>query len=418
MKKKRIVVTGMGVVSAFGNCVKEFYNKLLAGQSAIDTLTAFDCSDYPTRIAGEIKDFEVGSYMQKKQARRADSFIRYAMVAGKKALEDSGFSLDSFDGINKSRTGIIIGSGMGGMTVFYNNVETLLEKGYRRITPFFVPYIITNMAGALLAIDTGFTGPNYSISTACATSNYTILAAAEEIRMGKVDMVLCGGSEAAMNPMGLAGFVAAKALSTRNDEPKRASRPWDKNRDGFVMGEGSGVIILETLESALARKAPIYAEFLGGSKNCDAHHMTDPIADGSMVAKCIEDSLEDANISKKDINYVNAHATSTIIGDLCEIRAIKKVFKDDIKNIKMNATKSMIGHCLGAAGGMEAIATIMAIHTGKVHPTINLEDPVDELEGIDPVKDKAQDLKITGAISNSFGFGGHNSSIVFAPYKE
>lgn len=413
MKNKRIVVTGMGIVSCFGTDVDVFYNMLLEGKSGIVPIEEFPCADYPTRFAGVIRNFDVGDYMQKKQARRADPFIRYAMVAGKKAFSDARLQLDLVD---KSRIGVLIGSGMGGMTTFYDGAVTVREAGYKRLTPFFVPFIITNMAGALLAIDLEISGPNYSVSTACATSNYSILSAAEELRLGNADVMICGGSEAPMSPIGLSGFVAAKALSTRNEAPEKASRPWDKQRDGFVMGEGSGVLILETLEHAQARKAPILAEFLGGSKNCDAYHMTDPREDGSMVAKCIEDALKDAKISKEDVNYINAHATSTIVGDLCEVRAVKKVFGPHIKNIKMNSTKSMTGHCLGAAGGIEAIATIKAIQTGYLHPTINLENPEEEAADIDLLANKRGELKITAAISNSFGFGGHNSTLVFAPF--
>lgn len=415
MKNKRIVVTGMGLVSCFGTDVDIFYNKLLEGQSGIVPITEFPCEDYPTRFAGVIRNFDVGDFMQKKQARRADPFICYAMVAGKKALIHAGLQLESAD---KSRIGILIGSGMGGMSTFYDGAVTVKELGFRRLTPFFVPFIITNMAGALLAIDLGVTGPNYSISTACATSNYSILSAAEELRLGNADVMICGGSEAPMNPVGLSGFVAAKALSKRNEEPQKASRPWDKDRDGFVMGEGCGVLVLETLEHAQKRNATILAEFLGGSKNCDAYHMTDPREDGLMVAKCIEDALKDAKIKAEDVNYINAHATSTLVGDLCEVRAIKKVFGPHIKNIKMNSTKSMTGHCLGAAGGIEAIATIMAIKTNKLHPTINLDNPEDEVAGIDLLANKGEELKITAAISNSFGFGGHNSTLVFAPFRD
>ncbi len=419
MAKKRIVVTGLGVVSCFGNDVELFYEKLLKGESGIGALDAFDASEFPVRIAGQIRDFEVGDFMQKKQARRVDSFIAYTAVAGKKALLDAQLSLDAA-GLDKSKAGIVIGSGMGGMSTFstfYNGVETLKEKGYRRLTPFFVPYIITNMAGALLAIDLGFQGPNYSISTACATSNYSILAAAEEIELGNANLMLCGGSEAPMSPIGLAGFVAAKVLSERNDAPEKASRPWDKKRDGFVMGEGAGVLVLEELEHALKRKAPIYAEFLGGAKNCDAYHMTNPKEDGSSVALCMEAAIKAAGITPKDINYINAHATSTLVGDICEVTAVRKVFGPHLLNIKMNATKSMIGHCLGAAGGLEAVATVMAIKTSKVHPTINLEDPEEAVKDLDLVTGKFQELKISAALSNSFGFGGHNSTLVFAPYS-
>lgn len=417
MKKKRVVITGMGIVSAFGNDVDTFYNDLLLGKSAVTKITHFDVSDYPTQIAGVINNFDVGDYMQKKMARRADPFIRYAMVAGKKALESSNLSGPNLDTIDKTRSGCIIGSGMGGMSSFSDGVETIIKDGYKRLTPFFVPIIITNMAGALLAIDIGFQGPNFSISTACATSNYCIHIAAEQIRQNNADIMLCGGAEAAMAPIGLAGFVQARALSQRNDEPTKASRPWDKNRDGFVMGEGSGVLVLESLEHAQARNATIYAEYLGGNLNCDAYHMTDPREDGSIVSKCITDAIKDADISINDVNYINAHATSTITGDLCELKAIKKAFGSQTKNIKINATKSMIGHCLGAAGGMEAIATIKAIQTGVLHPTINLDNPEEELGDLDPVANKPQNLKVSAAISSSFGFGGHNSVLVFAPYR-
>ena len=416
MKKKRIVVTGMGVVSCFGTDVEAFYEQLLAGKSGIVPIEEFPCADYPTRFAGAVRNFDPGEYIDKKQARRVDPFIRYIMVAGKKALEHG--NLKSLDQLDKTRCGIIIGSGMGGMSIFYDGVETLIQKSFKRLTPFFVPYIIPNMGSALLAIDLGFMGPNYSISTACATSNYCIQAAAEQIWQGNADLMLCGGAEAPINPIGLAGFVACRALSTRNEDPTKASRPWDTARDGFVMGEGSGVLLLESLEHALARGAPIYAEYLGGSVNCDAHHMTDPKADGAGVARCIEQALENAGISKERINYINAHATSTLVGDMCEINAIRSIFGAQSKDIKINATKSMIGHCLGAAGGLEAVATIMAIRTGKLHPTINHDHPDPLLGDFDIVPNVAKEHKIDAALSNSFGFGGHNSSLVFAPYTE
>lgn len=417
MAKKRIVVTGMGIVSCFGTDVNHFYEQLLAGKSGIVPIDQFPCSEYPTRFAGSVQAFDVGDYMDKKQARRVDPFIRYAMVAGKKALESARVDADALSKLDKNRCGVLIGSGMGGMSVFYDGVETILTKGYKRLTPFFVPYIITNMGGALLAIDLGFMGPNYSISTACATSNYCIHAAAEQIQQGKADLMICGGAEAAINPIGLAGFVAIGALSTKNDDPTKASRPWDTQRDGFVMGEGAGVLVLETLEHALARGAPILAEYLGGSVNCDAYHMTSPREDGEGVGRCIEDAIEASGIAKEEINYINAHATSTLAGDLCEIHAIRKVFGDHANKIKINGTKSMIGHCLGAAGGLEAVATIKAIQTGMLHPTINIENPEPALEGLDIVPNVAKPHKITAALSNSFGFGGHNSTLVFAPYK-
>lgn len=416
MKKKRVVITGMGIASCFGTDVEEFYNKLLAGTSGIVPIENFPCADYPTRFAGEIRNFDVGPYLDKKQARRVDPFVRYATVAGKKALEMSGLTAEALEALDKTRAGVLVGSGMGGMGVYSDGVETLVTKGFKRISPFFVPFIITNMAGAIIAIDLGFMGPNYSISTACATSNNCIFSAAQHIRNGEADLMLCGGSEAAVLPIGLAGFVACKALSERNDDPAKASRPWDKNRDGFVMGEGAGVLVLESLEHALKRGAPILAEYLGGGVSCDANHMTDPRPDGLGVKLCIEAALRDAEIPKEQINYVNAHATSTLAGDLAEINAMRSAFGSHIKNVKINATKSMIGHCLGAAGGLEAVATIQAIRTGMLHPTINLDEPEEAVQDLDLVPHVAKPHKITAAISNSFGFGGHNSSLVFAPY--
>lgn len=417
MARKRIVVTGMGVVSCFGNDVDRFYEQLLAGKSGIVPIEGFPCADYPTRFAGAIPAFDPGDYMDKKQARRVDPFIRYTMVAGKKALESARLDAEAMPKLDKKRCGIVIGSGMGGMSIFYDGVETILTKSYKRLTPFFVPYIITNMAGALLAIDLGFMGPNFSISTACATSNFCIHSAAEQIRSGKVDLILCGGAEAPITPIGLAGFVAIGALSTRNDDPAKASRPWDRGRDGFVMGEGAGVLVLEELEHALARGAPIYAEYLGGSVNCDAYHMTNPREDGEGVGLCMKEAIADAGIAKEEINYINAHATSTLAGDLCEIEAIQKVFGSHAKNIKINATKSMIGHCLGAAGGLEAVAAIQAIRTGMLHPTINLENPEPALRDFDVISNVAKPHQVKAALSNSFGFGGHNSTLVFAPYR-
>lgn len=416
MKKKRIVVTGMGVVSCFGMDVDKFYEQLIAGTSGIVPIQEFPCQDYPTRFAGSVCGFDTENYLDKKQARRVDPFIRYTVVAGKKALEYGSIDQEALSKLDKARCGVVIGSGMGGMSVFYDGVDTILHKGFKRLTPFFVPHIITNMGGALLAIDLGFMGPNYSISTACATSNYCIYAAAKHIQNGEADLMLCGGAEAPIAPPGLAGFVAIKALSERNEEPTKASRPWDKQRDGFVMGEGAGVLVLESLEHALARNATIYAEYLGGAVSCDAYHMTDPRSDGSGVALCIENAIKDAGIERDRVNYINAHATSTLVGDICEIRGIKSVFGPRSSKIKVNATKSMTGHCLGAAGGIEAVATVKAIQTGILHPTINFEDPEDEMSDVDVVGAAPQQHKIDVALSNSFGFGGHNSCLLFAPY--
>lgn len=413
--KKRIVITGMGIVSCFGNNVDTFFEKLLAGQSGVAPITHFPCEDYPTRIAASIHDFDPGVYIDKKQARRIDKFISYALVAGKKALESASLDAEALNKLTKEKCGVLIGSGMGGMSVFSDGIETLLEKGNRRVTPFLIPYIITNMAGGLLAIDIGFMGPCYSISTACATANNAIIAAAEHIRRGDADVMIAGGSEAAIIPLGVAGFCACKALSQRNDDPQKASRPWDKNRDGFVIGEGAGVLVMESLEHALARNAPILAEYLGGGISCDAHHMTEPRPDGLGVVNCIENALKDAGISPDEVNYVNAHATSTPVGDMAEINALKKVFVNR-KQIALNATKSMIGHCLGAAGGMEAIATIKTISTGKIHPNINLNDPEDGILDFH-VPTRAEEWQVKAALSNSFGFGGHNASLLFAPMR-
>jgi 3-oxoacyl-[acyl-carrier-protein] synthase II len=313
------------------------------------------------------------------------------------------------------RCGVLVGSGMGGMNMFVEGVQALLEKGHRRVSPFFVPYILTNMPGAFVAMDLGFMGPNYSISTACATSNYSIVAAGNHIRQGHADLILCGGAEAPIIPMGMAGFCAVKALSQRNDAPEKASRPWDRDRDGFVMGEGSGVLVLESLEHAQARGAKIYAEYLGGGLSCDAHHITEPRGDGAGVALCINQALIDSGVKASDVNYINAHATSTPVGDMTEIEALKKVFVSGREKIYINGTKSMIGHSLGASGAQEAIATIKTITESMVHPTINLENPEPGLDFHVPTK--AEALKVKVALSNSFGFGGHNATVVFAPFK-
>lgn len=415
MKKKRIVVTGMGLVSCFGSDVDTFYSSLLEGKSGVRPIEAFDCSEMTTRFAADVQGLDPEGYVDRKQVRRLDPYAIYTLIAGKKALEDAKLTGDALEKLNKSKCGVIIGSGMGGMQVFFDGSATIIEKGYKRVTPFFVPYIITNIGGALLAQDFGFMGPNYSISTACATGNYSIINAANHIRQGHADMMICGGSENALLKLGVAGFIACKALSQRNDEPQKASRPWDQNRDGFVMGSGAGVLVLEDLDHALKRGAPIYAEYLGGGISCDAHHITDPRADGLGVALCIQNALEDAGIQKEDINYINAHATSTPGGDMAEYRAVKKVFPNT-DGIKMNATKSMIGHCLGAAGGIEAIATIKAIETGQLHPTINHENPESELD-MDVVPNVSCKHDVKAALSNSFGFGGHNASIIFSKYN-
>ncbi len=413
MTKKRVVVTGMGIVSCLGNDPDIFYQRLLAGESGISAITAFPCDDLPSRIAGYVYDFDPGELIEKKQARRIDRFIAFALWAGKKAMLSSRLSLTA-EGIDHTRAGVIIGSGVGGMATFFDNAKICVEKGARRVSPFLIPFILTDMAGALLAEDLGFMGPSYSLSAACATSNYAIIAAARHIARGEADLILCGGTEAPLAPIGLAGFSAMKALSERNDAPPKASRPFDKGRDGFVMAEGCGVLVLESLETAQRRGAPILAEYLGGGLSCDAYHMTEPRPDGLGVALCIERALQDAGIRPEQVSYINAHATSTPMGDMAEIRALERIFLHP-EAVVVNATKSMTGHSLGAAGGIEAIATIQAIRSGVVHPTINLEDP-EELAFDVPTEKKKVDIEC--AISNSFGFGGHNATVVFAPFLE
>jgi 3-oxoacyl-[acyl-carrier-protein] synthase II len=409
--KRRIVVTGMGIVSCFGSDVETFYESLLQGKSGVSPIDKFPCEDFPTRFAAWIKDFNSEGYLDKKQARRVDPSIAYAIVAGKKALESAGIEGPELD---PHKVGVLIGSGMGGMGVFTEGVNTLRDGGPKRVSPFLIPFILTNMGGAMLAMDKGFMGPNYSISTACATANYAIIAAAEHIRRGDADVMIAGGVEASIIPMAVAGFNACKALSCRNEAPEKASRPWDKGRDGFVMGEGCGVIVLEEYEHAKRRGATIIAEYAGGGLSCDAHHITEPRQDGEGVAMCIRAALKDAGATPEEVDYINAHATSTPAGDMAEVDALRKVFKNP-KKITMNGTKSMIGHCLGAAGGLEAIATLMAIKTKEVHPTINLDNPEEGLDFDIPTQRKKVDINL--AISNSFGFGGHNATVAFKRFQ-
>ncbi|KAL2458887.1 3-oxoacyl-[acyl-carrier-protein] synthase II [Forsythia ovata] len=414
-KQRRVVVTGMGVETPIGHDPDVFYNNLLEGVSGISEIEAFDCSQFPTKIAGEIKSFLTDGWVAPKLSKRMDRFMLYMLTAGKKALADSGITEEVMNELDKTRCGVLIGSAMGGMKVFNDAIEAL-RISYRKMNPFCVPFATTNMGSAMLAMDLGWMGPNYSISTACATSNFCILNAANHIIRGEADMMLCGGSDAAIIPIGLGGFVACRALSQRNSDPTKASRPWDTNRDGFVMGEGAGVLLLEELEHAKKRGANIYAEFLGGSFTCDAYHMTEPHPEGTGVILCIEKALAQSGVSREDVNYINAHATSTPAGDLKEYQALVHCFGQN-SELRVNSTKSMIGHLLGAAGAVEAVATVQAIRTGWVHPNINLENPENGVDINVLVGPKKEKLDIKVALSNSFGFGGHNSSILFAPYK-
>ncbi|XP_045829877.1 3-oxoacyl-[acyl-carrier-protein] synthase II, chloroplastic-like isoform X2 [Trifolium pratense] len=415
MKQRRVVVTGLGVVTPLGHDPDVFYNNLLDGVSGISEINAFDCAEFPTRIAGEIKSFSTDGWVAPKFSRRMDKFMLYLLIAGKKALVDAGITEDVKDELDKAKCGVLIGSAMGGMQVFHDAIEAL-RISYKKMNPFCVPFATTNMGSAMLAMDLGWMGPNYSISTACATSNFCILNAANHIIKGEADLMLCGGSDAAIIPIGLGGFVACRALSQRNNDPTKASRPWDINRDGFVMGEGAGVLLLEELEHAKKRGATIYAEFLGGSFTCDAYHVTEPRPDGAGVILCIEKALISSGVSREDVNYINAHATSTHAGDLKEYQALIHCFGKN-PELRVNSTKSMIGHLLGAAGGVEAVATVQAIKTGWVHPNINLENPDEAVDTNVLVGPKKERLDIRAGLSNSFGFGGQNSSIIFAPFK-
>jgi len=415
----------MGVCSVFGNDIETYYDRLVAGESGITAVTGFDASELPTRFAGEIKDFDVEGLVPPKDARRVDPCWRYTLVSGNKALIQAGLHPKSDGGgadcesIDKTRVGVLMGTGIGGMTIFSDNVEKAVTKGYKKISPFFIPYAITNMGSGLLAMEHGFMGPNYSVSTACATANYAFHLAAGHIRSGEADVMVCGGAEAPVTPIGLGGFVACRALSTRNEEPTKASRPWDKGRDGFVLGEGAGAMVFESLEHATKRGATILGEYLGGAFTCDAYNITDPHPEGLGVSKCLEIALKDAGLTIDDIGYVNCHATSTLVGDVAELKALKKVFVPGParSGLKINGTKSMIGHGLGAAAGLEGIATVQALRRGVLHPTLNQDDGIDELEGIDTCPEARQVPGLKAAMSNSFGFGGHNSACVFAKWE-
>lgn len=421
--EQRVVITGAGVVSTAGNDRDAFFESLCAGTSGAIDLTewkpgVFD--DLPTRIGAPILNLEAGDDLTTKEIRRMDKVHQYAVVAGKRALRDAGLWGDDLDAMDKTKCGVLVGSAMGGMQVYEDNVLALKEKGIKKVSPFTVPYMLTNMSGAILGMqpELGFRGPNYALNTACATSNYQFINAAQHIRAGQADVILAGGTEAAVTPMGLGGFIACKALSKRNDDPTAASRPWDKGRDGFVMGEGAGVLVMESLAHAKKRGARVLCEYMGGGISTDAYDLTSPRADGRDVILCMRSALSDAMIKPDDVDLVNAHGTSTPVGDLCEVAAVNAVFGGRGKaDFKLNSTKSMLGHQLGASGALEAIACIMSIQKGAVHPTINHDDPEDGVD-FDVVPNEAQDFKVRVALSNSFGFGGHNSSVVFGKFEE
>ncbi len=410
MSKRRVVVTGMGMLSPVGNNVDSSWKALLAGQSGIVDIEHFDTTNFSTRFAGLVKDFDCTEYMTKKDARKMDLFIQYGIAAGIQALDDSGLVIDDN---NADRVGVAIGSGIGGLELIENGHQALVEKGPRKVSPFFVPSTIVNMVAGNLSIMRGLRGPNIAISTACTTGLHNIGHAARMIAYGDAEAMVAGGSEKASTPLGMAGFGAAKALSTRNDEPQKASRPWDKDRDGFVLGDGAGVIVLEEYEHAKARGAKIYAELVGFGMSGDAYHMTSPSEDGSGGALAMEAALRDAGISGEQVGYVNAHGTSTPAGDVAEVKGIKRALGEaGAKQVKVSSTKSMTGHLLGAAGSVEAIITILSLVDQKVPPTINLDNPEEGLD-IDLVPHVAQEVQMEYAVCNSFGFGGTNGSLVF-----
>ena len=411
MSKRRVVVTGMGMLSPVGNNVESSWKALLAGQSGIVDIEHFDTEHFSTRFAGLVKDFDCTEYMSKKDARKMDLFIQYGIAAGIQALDDSGLQINEE---NAARVGVAIGSGIGGLDLIEAGHTALVEKGPRKVSPFFVPSTIVNMVAGNLSIMRGLRGPNIAISTACTTGLHNIGHAARMIAYGDAEAMVAGGAEKASTPLGMAGFGAAKALSTRNDEPQKASRPWDKDRDGFVLGDGAGIIVLEEYEHAKARGAKIYAELVGFGMSGDAFHMTSPSEDGSGGALAMEAAMRDAGITGTQVGYVNAHGTSTPAGDVAEVKGIRRALGEEgTKQVKVSSTKSMTGHLLGAAGSVEAIVTIMSLVDQMVPPTINLDNRDEGLDDIDLVPHKAKPIDSEYAICNSFGFGGTNGSLVF-----
>ncbi|MAH56667.1 3-oxoacyl-[acyl-carrier-protein] synthase II [Marisediminitalea aggregata] len=409
MTKRRVVVTGLGMLSPLGLSVDKTWTRLLAGESGIGEITHFDCSEYSTRFAGQINDFDPQEYIDKKEAKKMDRFIQLGIAAGKQALADSGLAVTAD---NAHRVGVAIGSGIGGLEQIEQNHVKLMNSGPRRVSPFFVPSTITNMISGFLSIMEGLKGPNLNIVTACTTGVHNIGVAARTIAYGDADAMLAGGAEATITPLGIAGFAAARALSARNDAPQQASRPWDKDRDGFVMGEGAGVVMLEEYESAVARGATIYAELVGFGMSGDAYHMTSPPENGEGAAASMVNAINDAQIEPEKIGYINAHGTSTPAGDIAEVSAVKGVFGEHAHNLLVSSTKSMTGHLLGAAGSVEAIFTVLALRDKMAPPTINLDNPGEGCD-LDFVAHKAKGFEEDYALCNSFGFGGTNGSLIF-----
>ncbi len=416
MSKRRVVVTGLGMLSPVGNTAEESWKNLLAGKSGICKIEHFDTTDFPSKIAGLVKGFDPEQFdITKKDARKMDMFIQYGIAAGLMAFEDSGLKITPE---NAPRVGCAVGSGIGGLGLIEQNISALIASGPRKVSPFFVPSTIINMVSGHLSIRLGARGPNVATVTACSSGTHAIGMSARLIQYGDADVMICGGAEKASTPMGIAGFCALKALSTRNDEPEKASRPWDIDRNGFVLGDGAGILVLEELEHAKARGAKIYAELAGFGMSSDAYHMTAPCEDGAGASLAMQNAINDGGITPAQVGYVNAHGTSTHLGDLGEIRAVKSTFGDAVKTVRISSTKSMTGHLLGAAGAIEAVITTMAVRDQICPPTINLDNPDPEVEGINLVPNVAQKADFEYAISNSFGFGGTNGSLLFKKYAE
>lgn len=409
MSRRRVVVTGLGMISPLGNTVADTWHGIVNSKSGVATITQFDASQFTTQFSASVKNLIVDDYFPSKEARKMDPFIQYGMVAGIQALRDSGLEITD---VNAGRIGVSIGSGIGGIGTIEEGAITLTEKGPRRISPFFVPSAITNMISGNLSIMYNLRGPNIAITTACTTGTHSIGFAARMIQYGDADVMVAGGAEMATTPLGLGGFAAARALSTRNDNPTAASRPWDKDRDGFVLGDGAGVLVLEEYEHAKARGARIYAELIGFGMSGDAYHMTSPPENGSGAAASMLNAIKDAQIPVSAINYINAHGTSTLAGDKAECQAVKSVLGSAAEQVAVSSTKSMIGHLLGAAGAVEAIFSVLAIRDQVAPPTINLDNP-DEGCDLNFVPHTAQERKIDAVLSNSFGFGGTNGSLIF-----
>ena len=414
MQPRRVVITGMGCVTPIGNNLKEFWTSLLKGKSGIRRVTYFDVSLFPSQIAGEVKNFDPSAYIDPKSVRRLDKFVQYAIVSAYMALEDAGINLQKID---KEKAGVILGSGIGGLQVTEDQHAILMEKGPSKVSPFLIPMLIADEAPGQIAINVGFKGPNLSIATACASASHAIGISFRTIRHGEADIMITGGSDAAITPLGLAGFSQMKALSIRNDSPEEASRPFDKERDGFVMADGSGIIILESLEHAKKRGARIYGELIGFGMTADAYHITAPDPEGDGARLAMARTLEDGGINPSDVDYINAHGTSTQYNDKVETLAIKKVFGKDAYKIPISSTKSMIGHMLGACGAVGLIVCLKTIEEDIIHPTINYKNPDPECD-LDYVPNKAREKQVKIAISNSFGFGGHNACLAVSKFTD